>query len=60
MKTILRAIRNTRAFAFCQGFYECWRYGDACGRTHATDQGWNDAYDRGMNAAERTRHSQGE
>lgn len=48
----MRWIRNTRAFAFMQGFYEALRWGDGAGRTHAHDQDWNEAYDRGMNLAD--------
>lgn len=50
---MLRFIRNTHLFAFLQGLYERARYGDGMGRTHPTDHGWNEAYDRGMNLAER-------
>lgn len=35
--------------AFLLGLWERWRWGDGFGRTHATDQGWNEAYDRGAN-----------
>lgn len=40
-------------YAFVQGFYERATEGDSAGRTHETDQGWNEAYDRGMNLADR-------
>lgn len=49
---MLKFIRNTRAFAYCQGFYERLTLGDGFGRTHATDQDWNEAYDRGANLAD--------
>lgn len=47
-----KIIKNTKAFAFLQGFYERLLYGDAAGRTHSTNQGWNEAYDEGMNLAD--------
>lgn len=51
---MLRFIRNTLLFAFLQGFYEQLR--DGCGgRTHTTNQDWNEAYDRGMNLADHFR-----
>lgn len=46
----MRTIRDTHLFAFLQGLIEHWN--GAGGRTHATDHGWNEAYDRGMNAAD--------
>ena len=49
---MLKYIRNTRVFAFVQGLWERATLGDAFGRTHATDQNWNDAYDRGANLAD--------
>jgi hypothetical protein len=42
-------------FAFWQGFWERLTLGDAFGRTHETDYGWNEAYDRGANLADRFR-----
>ena len=46
-----KMIRNSHLFAFLQGFFEQVR--DGCGgRTHDSDQGWNEAYDRGMNLAD--------
>ncbi len=45
-------MKNTTLFAWLQGFYERLRWGDGAGRTHATNQDWNEAYDRGMNAAD--------
>lgn len=39
-------------FAFYQGFYERLAEGPDTGRTHETDQAWNEAYDRGRNEAE--------
>jgi len=48
-----KAIRDSRLFAFLQGLFEHW---NGCGgRTHETDQGWNLAYDRGMNLADKLR-----
>lgn len=50
---MMRAIRNSRVFAFLQGFVENW---NGCGgRTHPTSADWNDSYDRGMNLADRLR-----
>lgn len=49
----MKFIRNLRLFAFVQGLYERARHGDSMGRTHPTDQDWNEAYDRGRNLAER-------
>ena len=47
----MRVIRNTKIFAFLQGFKERLQ-GEGFGRTHPSDQGWNEAYDKGMNFAE--------
>lgn len=47
-----RYIKNTKAFAFMQGLYERLMYGDGAGRTHPTDQNWNETYDQGMNFAD--------
>lgn len=46
-------MKESKVFAFLLGFWECLRWGAGCGRTHPINQGWNDAYDRGMTAAER-------
>jgi len=47
---MMKFIRNTHTFAYWQGF---WEHLDGCGgRTHATDDDWSDAYDRGMNLAD--------
>jgi hypothetical protein len=48
-------IRDTHWFAFLQGTYEGLRYGTSAGRTHPADQDWNEAYDRGLNAADTLR-----
>ena len=46
-------IRNTRLFAFLQGVIEHW---NGCGgRTHEDSADWNEAYDAGMNRADRLR-----
>ena len=45
-------IRNTHLFAYLQGLYEHYTTHGCGGRTHPTDQGWNEAYDTGMNHAE--------
>lgn len=47
---MMRALRNSQFFAFAQGLVE--HLGGCGGRTHPTDQDWNEAYDRGMNAAD--------
>lgn len=39
-------------FAFYQGFYERLVDGPDCGRTHTSDQAWNEAYDQGRLEAE--------
>lgn len=51
-QAIIRFIRNTHAFAYLQGFYERSALGDGFGRTHDTDQAWNEAYDRGANLSD--------
>lgn len=38
--------------AWWLGLYERWRWGDGFGRTHSTDQGWNEWYDRGANVVD--------
>lgn len=48
----MKFIRNTHTFAFLQGLYERHRWGDGFGRSHATDEGWNDAYNRGANLSD--------
>ena len=45
-------IKDTLLFAFAQGLYERLTLGDAFGRTHPTNQDWNEAYDRGANLAD--------
>ncbi len=43
-------MQDTLIFAFVQGFIEHLRgYG---GRTHPTNQEWNESYDKGMNLAD--------
>lgn len=49
---MMKFIRNRKIFAFLQGLYETYRWGSSSGRTHPTDQSWNEWYDRGMNLAE--------
>lgn len=47
---MLKAIRESLAFAFLQGLFEHWNgHG---GRTHPENWQWNEAYDRGMNLAD--------
>ncbi len=48
----MRFIRDSRPYAFVLGLYERLRFGDSFGRTHESDAGWNDAYDRGANLAD--------
>lgn len=48
----MNAIRDMRLFAFLQGFYECFRWGNGAGRTHETNMDWNEAHDLGMNLAD--------
>lgn len=46
-------LRNTHLFALLQGFWEQLTTRGCGGRTHETDADWNEAYDRGMNLADR-------
>lgn len=46
-------LRDTHIFAYWQGFWERLTLGDSFGRTHETDQDWNEAYDRGANLADK-------
>jgi hypothetical protein len=46
-------MRDTLIFAYAQGFWERLTLGDAFGRTHETNQDWNEAYDAGANLADR-------
>lgn len=48
----MRFIRDSRPFAYGQGFLDYLRFGGFVGRTHPTDLGWNEAYDRGRSLAE--------
>lgn len=50
---MLKFIRNTRIFAFVQGFIEMAKEPKAFGRTHPYSQDWNEAYDQGGNLAEK-------
>ena len=45
-------IRDTVIFAWLQGLWERLTQGDSFGRTHETNQGWNEAYDFGANFAD--------
>lgn len=45
--------KDSLAFAYVQGFYERFRYHDGFGRTHATNQDWNSAYDKGANLSDK-------
>lgn len=46
-------MKNCIVYAFLLGLYERYRYGDGYGQTHATNQDWNEAYDRGANLADK-------
>lgn len=50
---MMRIIRDSHVFAFLQGFWEQLSTKGCGGRTHETDGDWNEAYDRGMNLADR-------
>lgn len=50
---LTRIIKERTSFAYLQGLYERARYCDGFGRTHETNQDWNEAYDRGANLADR-------
>lgn len=45
-------IRESQLYAWLCGFVERATYGDGFGRTHASNQNWNEAYDRGANMAD--------
>lgn len=49
----MKAIRNSKIFAFCQGFYEMVASPKSFGRSHPSCSDWNEAYDRGGNLAEK-------
>jgi hypothetical protein len=49
----MKTIRNTLIYAYLLGAYERYKLGDGFGRTHKTNQDWNEAYDRGANLADR-------
>jgi len=55
MKKLLRHVKDSIFFAYAQGCVEALRFGGSAGRTHATKQSWNEAYDSGMNLAARIR-----
>jgi hypothetical protein len=44
--------KDLHTWAWLNGFYERWRYGDGFGRSHETDHDWNEAYDSGANASD--------
>jgi hypothetical protein len=52
---MIRKIRDSLAFAFLQGFWERATMGDSFGRTHPTNQDWNESYDCGANLADKLR-----
>lgn len=45
--------RETLVYAYLVGLYERWRWGDGFGRSHETNDDWNEAYDSGANLADR-------
>lgn len=49
---MMYAIRETTLYAYLCGFFERLQ-SDAFGRTHETNQDWNDAYDSGRELAAR-------
>lgn len=51
--TIMFHVRESLIYAYVVGFYERARYGDGFGRTHDTNQSWNEAYDSGANLADK-------
>lgn len=51
--SMMRRLRNSHVYAYLQGLYERLRWVDGFGRTHETDEGWNEAYDSGANLADR-------
>ena len=55
----MRFIRNTHTYAYLCGLIERLRFGDGFGRTHAIDQDWNLAYDRGANLADHITNTKG-
>lgn len=50
---MIKSIKNTTSYAFILGFIERTRFYDGFGRTHATNQDWNDAYDKGANFSDK-------
>lgn len=55
MNNIRRRIKDSNVYAFIIGFIERFRFGDGFGRTHATLQDWNEAYDKGANLSDKIR-----
>lgn len=49
---VIFAIRETIVFAYLCGLYERARYGDGYGRSHQTNEDWNEAYGHGANLAD--------
>ena len=49
---MLKVIKDTPIYAFMLGFYERLRWADGFGRTHATNNDWNDSYDKGANLSD--------
>lgn len=50
--------KDLHTYAWLEGLYERWTLGDGFGRSHATDDDWNEAYDSGANMADRLRKIQ--
>lgn len=53
MKNVIFKVKETNSFAYLQGLYERIRYCDGFGRSHATNDDWNEAYDKGANLADK-------
>lgn len=50
--------KDLHTYAWLEGLYERWTLGDGFGRSHETDDDWNEAYDSGANMADRLRKAQ--
>lgn len=49
---IIFAIKETCIYAFLCGLYERTKYGDGFGRSHDTNDDWNESYDSGANLSD--------
>ena len=52
MNRLMFHIRESLIYAYLCGLYEGLRYGPDIGRTHETNQDWNECYDTGQNHAD--------